>query len=136
MPDDPQVCHKKTASVSRVSLSRQRYVERRDNFFLKRTFVSSMLSSLSTKTSPGRIFICLQAQKVLDANFKIRWRIFNDIEHGQVRENYLREQNVKSDFPVLPNGVNGGSGHVVGGGALCVGGEDQQVAAVHAPKGI
>ena len=34
-----------------------------------------------------------------------------------MRESYLREQNVKSDFPMLPDGVNGG-GHVVGGGAL------------------
>ena len=57
-------------------------------------------------------------------------------EHGLVRESDLREQNVKSDFPVLPDGVNGGSGHVVVVGALGVGGEDQQVAAVHAPKGI
>ena len=95
-----------------------------------------MLSSLSTKTSPGLIFICLQAKKVLDKNLKKRSRIFDDIEHGLVRESYLREQNVKSDFPMLPDGVNGGSSHVVGGGALCVGGEDQQVAAVHAPKGI
>ena len=64
MPDDPQVCHKKTASVSRVSLSRQRCLEQKDeDFFLKQTFVSSMLSSLSTKTSPGLIFICLQAKK-------------------------------------------------------------------------
>ena len=57
-------------------------------------------------------------------------------EHGLVRESYLRKQNVKSDFPMLPNGVNGGSGHVVVVGALGVGGEDQQMAAVHAPKGI
>ena len=56
-------------------------------------------------------------------------------EHGLVRESYLRKQNVKSDFPVLPNGVNGGSGHVVVVGALGVGGEDQQVAAVHALQG-
>ena len=91
MPDDPQVCHKKTAPVSRVSLSRQRYLEQKDDFFLKHTFVSSMLSSLSTKTSPGLIFICLQAQKVLDKNLKQkRWRTFDDIEHGLVRESYLR----------------------------------------------
>ena len=56
-------------------------------------------------------------------------------EHGLVRESDLREQNVKSDFPVLPDGVNGGSGHVVVVGALGVGGEDQQVAAVHALQG-
>ena len=53
-----------------------------------------------------------------------------------MRESYLREQNVESDFPMLPDGVNGGSGHVVVVGALGVGGEDQEVAAVHAPKGI
>ena len=53
-----------------------------------------------------------------------------------MRESYLREQNVESDFPMLPDGVNGGSGHiVVVVGALCVGGEDQQVAAVHALEG-
>ena len=52
-----------------------------------------------------------------------------------MRESDLREQNVKSDFPVLPDGVNGGSGHVVVVGALGVGGEDQQVAAVHALQG-
>ena len=33
---------------------------------------------------------------------------------------------------MLPNGVNGGSSHVVVVGALGVGGEDQQMAAVHA----
>ena len=56
-------------------------------------------------------------------------------EHGLVRESYLRKQNVKSDFPVLPNGVNSGSGHVVGVVALGVDGEDQKMAAVHALQG-
>ena len=135
MPDDPQVCHKKTASVSRVSLSRQRYLELKDDFFLKHTFVSSMLSSLSTRTSPGLIFICLEAKKFWIKILKKRWRIFNDIEHGLVRESYLREQNVESDFPMLPNGVNGGGSHVVAVGALDVGGEDQKMAAVHALQG-
>ena len=44
---------------------------------------------------------------------------------------YLREQDVESDLPMLPDGVNGSDGHRVGG-AGGAGGEDQEVAAVHA----
>ena len=44
---------------------------------------------------------------------------------------YLREQDVESDLPMLPDGVNGSDSHRVGG-AGGVGGEDQEVAAVHA----
>ena len=45
---------------------------------------------------------------------------------------YLREQDVESDLPMLPDGVNGSDGHRVGGAGGVGGGEDQEVAAVHA----
>ena len=49
---------------------------------------------------------------------------------------YLREQDVESDLPMFPDGINGSNRHRVWGGAGGVvgggDGEDQQVAAVHA----
>ena len=63
--------------------------------------VSSILSNLSISTSPGLIFICL----MLKVNGRFLFNIL-----------YLREENVKSDLPVLPYGVNRCSGGCRHGG--------------------
>ena len=59
-------------------------------------FVSSMLSSLSMRTSPGRIFICLIVEEV-------RSYLLMDNSVN------IRQQNVKSDFSVFPDGVHSSS---------------------------
>ena len=54
-------------------------------------------------------------------------------QHVKKCRGYLREQDVESDLAMLPDGINGSNSHSVGGADRCVGGgEDQEVAAVHA----
>ena len=104
MPDDPEVGDQQPPAVPGVPLgvaSDRHEVE-------QGTLVSSMLSSLSTSTSPGRIFICLQVGR--------EWRKVNNQGGGQIRGGgYSRYLDVEPNLPVLPDGVHGGGGHGGGG---------------------
>ena len=65
-------------------------------------FVSSILSSRSIRTSPGRIFICLIGERMRSIYL--------------LRDNWdnIRQEDVKSNFSVFPDRVHSGpffSGH-------------------------
>ena len=89
--------HKLTLCMVRECQMTRRLVTRSRPLSPEFPFVSSMLSSLSMRTSPGRIFICLIREKM-------RW----DLSLTNISVN-IRQQDVKSDFSVLPDRVHSGS---------------------------